>query len=84
MGEAINGPGGYFGWNHGALIDCLRGGWGAANPFRLIWHHSEVARRRLAPGYDRSHRDLRNWGPNVVLDDLLGLFSEFDVQVELR
>ncbi|MFC3988668.1 barstar family protein [Actinoplanes siamensis] len=37
LGEAVNGPGGYFGWNLDALIDCLRGGWGARRPFRLEW-----------------------------------------------
>ncbi|MER7009230.1 barstar family protein [Dactylosporangium sp. NPDC000555] len=29
IGEAINGPGGYFGWNLNALDDCLRGSFGA-------------------------------------------------------
>ncbi|MFD0592855.1 barstar family protein [Catellatospora coxensis] len=28
IGEAVNGPGGYFGWNLDALVDCLRGRWG--------------------------------------------------------
>ncbi|WP_406100936.1 barstar family protein [Streptomyces sp. NBC_01003] len=28
LGEAINGPGGYFGWNLDAANDCLRGRWG--------------------------------------------------------
>ena len=47
LGEAVNGPGGYFGWGLDALNDCLRGGWGAAPPFSLVWHDSEVARRCL-------------------------------------
>ncbi|MGW4471125.1 barstar family protein [Nonomuraea sp. NPDC004354] len=84
IGEAINGPGGYFGWNLDALDDCLRGKWGAASPFRLLWHHSEVARRRLVPGYDRPSHRLRNWRPSVELDDLLKIFSEHDVEVEFR
>src|SRR5258705_25593 len=29
IGEAINGPGGYFGWNLVALDDCLGWKWGA-------------------------------------------------------
>ncbi|GAA2215554.1 barstar family protein [Nonomuraea monospora] len=45
MGEAINGPGGYFGWNLDALNDCLRGG--AGKPFTLIWSDAHVARRSL-------------------------------------
>ncbi|MFI7130328.1 barstar family protein [Nonomuraea sp. NPDC050153] len=84
VGEAINGPGGYFGWNLDALNDCLYGGWGAARPFRLVWHHSDVARRHLVPGYDRPTHDLRYWRPNVELDDLLEIFSERGVEVEFR
>ncbi|MEU7693306.1 barstar family protein [Microbispora hainanensis] len=84
VGEAVNGPGGYFGWNLNALADCLRGGWGAKSPFRLVWHHAEVARRHLVPGYDRPEYDLRSWGPAVTLDELLGMFAEVDVTVELR
>lgn len=36
LGEAVNGPGGYFGWNLDALADCLRGGFGAAPPFTVV------------------------------------------------
>lgn len=43
LGEAVNGPGGYFGWNLDALDDCLRGRWGAKSPFTLEWHSSSVA-----------------------------------------
>ncbi|MFY1652528.1 barstar family protein [Solwaraspora sp. WMMB762] len=49
LGEAINGPGGYFGSNADALHDCARGGWGAAVPFKLVWRHSAVAQERLSP-----------------------------------
>lgn len=47
LGEAINGPGGYFGCNLDALVDCLRGRWGATSPFTLTWSHSNFARSRL-------------------------------------
>ncbi|GAA3254283.1 barstar family protein [Dactylosporangium siamense] len=47
IGEAVNGPGGYFGWNASAFDDCLRGRWGAATPFRLVWHDAEAARTHL-------------------------------------
>ncbi|MFD8531367.1 barstar family protein [Streptosporangium canum] len=47
IGEAINGPGGYFGWNLHALDDCFNGGFGATPPFTLIWHDFEVARTHL-------------------------------------
>lgn len=79
LGEAINGPGGYFGRNLGALDDCLAGKWGAQIPFRLVWHGSSVAREHLVAGYDR-HRYV----PAVTLDDLLQRFAEHGVQVELR
>lgn len=47
LGEAVNGPGGYFGWNLDALDDCLRGRWGATPPFTLTWSHSHLARSHL-------------------------------------
>ncbi|MFD5322023.1 barstar family protein [Streptomyces sp. NPDC127098] len=52
LGEAINGPAGYFGGNSDALRDCLAGGFGARVPFRLVWHDFAVARRSL-PDLDR-------------------------------
>jgi hypothetical protein len=47
LGEAVNGPGGYFGWNGYALNDCLGGDWGAAPPFTLLWTAHETARNSL-------------------------------------
>ncbi|QLY34872.1 barstar family protein [Nocardia huaxiensis] len=35
LGEAINGPGGYFGFNLDSMRDCLLGGFGAQTPFFL-------------------------------------------------
>lgn len=54
LGEAVNGPGGYFGWNLDALADCLRGNFGATSPFTLIWHDSELARAHLTKQIHRS------------------------------
>ncbi len=48
IGEAINGPGCYFGWNLDALTDCLRGRFGVAPPFTLTWHASAESRKRIA------------------------------------
>ncbi|WUH98530.1 barstar family protein [Spirillospora sp. NBC_00431] len=79
IGEAINGPGGYFGWNLGALHDCLCGEFGARTPFRLVWHDSAAARRHLVAGYDR-HRKA----PAVTFGELLGIFAEHRVDVDLR
>jgi hypothetical protein len=47
IGEAVNGPGGYFGADLGALNDCLGGGFGAQVPFTLRWHNFDVAARHL-------------------------------------
>jgi RNAse (barnase) inhibitor barstar len=78
VGEAINGPGGYFGWNLDALNDCLRGGFGATTPFTLIWSDSQVARqslsRTLEPGDD----------PPTFFDVIQAIFAEHDVGVVLR
>ncbi|BBH63405.1 hypothetical protein ACTI_00900 [Actinoplanes sp. OR16] len=79
IGEAVNGPGGYFGWNLGALHDCLQGGWGAAPGFRLIWHDAAVATASLKPGYDR-----RWWAPALTMDQLLGLLAADGVEVDMR
>ncbi|QLQ40529.2 barstar family protein [Micromonospora robiginosa] len=79
LGEAINGPGGYFGCNLDAFVDCLRGRFGASTPFRLVWHDSNVARDHLVAGYDR-----RRLAPAVTVECLLGIFAEHDVEVDLR
>ncbi|UBU19107.1 barstar family protein [Nonomuraea gerenzanensis] len=84
IGEAINGPGGYFGWNLAALGDCLRGRWGAEPPFRIVWHDSDVARRHLVPGFDRPPYDLRCWGAATTMEELLGTLADSRVEVELR
>jgi hypothetical protein len=79
IGEAINGPGGYFGWNTGALHDCLRGGWGAAPPFRLVWHAAAVARTHLSarPG-QRANR------PVITFEEFHRLLSDRGIDVEMR
>lgn len=40
IGEAANGPGGYYGSNLDALVDCLRGDFGRRPPFKLIWKNA--------------------------------------------
>lgn len=48
LGEAVNGPGGYFGADLDSLRDCLRGGFGAQPPFELRWKAADLTRARLA------------------------------------
>lgn len=78
IGEAINGPGGYFGWNLDALDDCLCGGWGATAPFTLHWDSSAEARKRLVERVPAGDREL------VLFDLLLEIFEERGVNVILR
>jgi RNAse (barnase) inhibitor barstar len=47
MGEAINGPGGYFGGDLNALADCLCGDYGATIPFTLLWRDFNIAAQHL-------------------------------------
>ncbi|KJY40059.1 barstar family protein [Streptomyces katrae] len=47
LGEAVNGPGGYFGRCLNGVSDALCGGFGATGPFTLVWHDHETARRCL-------------------------------------
>ena len=42
LGEAINGPGGYFGSSVRALDDCVVGGFGATPPFTLKVHQPDL------------------------------------------
>ncbi|MFD8570481.1 barstar family protein [Streptomyces sp. NPDC059639] len=48
LGEAVNGPGGYFGGCLAALDDCLRGAFGYTAPATLIWRDAETAREHLS------------------------------------
>ncbi|MFJ2745937.1 barstar family protein [Streptomyces sp. NPDC087440] len=67
LGEAINGPGGYFGGNLDALNDCLRGGFGATAPFVLEWRDSEVARTHLVAYFDSALDVFRDHAVEVRL-----------------
>jgi RNAse (barnase) inhibitor barstar len=58
LGEAVNGPGGYYGGNLDALADCLRGGFGAEPPFTLVWHEAAVARQLLTGRVEIAGRGL--------------------------
>ena len=57
MGEAVNGPGGYFGRNLDAFNDCLRGGFGTeGDDYVVEWRHHEQS--RVALGYPETVRQL--------------------------
>lgn len=71
LGRAVNGPGGYFGSNLDALVDCLRGGFGTPDdePFRFVLQDS--ARIKSAVG-------KRDW------DAIEEIFEEAGVQLTTR
>jgi RNAse (barnase) inhibitor barstar len=60
IGEAVNGPGGYFGRSLDALNDCLRGGFGTPDDddFRFDWKHHDISRSNL--GYSETIRQLEH------------------------
>lgn len=68
LGEALLGPGGYYGWG-GDGFDCLHGGFGVVPPFTLVWHDADVARQ--APGlrayFEETVRELERRRVTVVL-----------------
>ncbi|MFJ6943262.1 barstar family protein [Streptomyces wuyuanensis] len=48
LGEAVNGPGGYFGGCLDALDDCLRGTFGYTAPATMLWRDAATAREHLS------------------------------------
>ncbi|MFF8931472.1 barstar family protein [Streptomyces longwoodensis] len=58
IGEAINGPGGYFGRNLYAFADCLSGGFGTPDDddYVVEWHDHQVSREHL--GHPETARQL--------------------------
>ncbi|MFJ4778160.1 barstar family protein [Streptomyces sp. NPDC088762] len=77
LGEAVNGPCGYFGWNLNALSDCVEGRWGATPPFTLQWEYSAKA-AWLA------ERVPTDQGEVSLFDGLLDIFESRGVSVVLR
>lgn len=75
IGEAVNGPGGFFGWNLGALDDCLCGRAGATPPFTLAWHRSDLARERLTSPVESG---------GILFDVILEVLRDKRVDVILR
>ncbi|MFG2174669.1 barstar family protein [Streptomyces niveus] len=59
IGEAVNGPDGYFGRNLDAFADCLSGGYGTPDDrdFVIEWRESALSRRAL--GHEETARQLR-------------------------
>lgn len=75
LGEAFNGPGGYFGANVDALADCLGGGFGHTGPTTLLWRDCAVAREHLAQALTSDGR------PYDVFNTVLDVLAEHRVRV---
>jgi hypothetical protein len=68
LGEAVNGPGGYFGGCLPALDDCLHGTFGYTAPATLLWRDAVTARRHLSQALTPEGRPYDLFG--VILDVL--------------
>ncbi|MFC8087231.1 hypothetical protein [Streptomyces sp. NPDC057340] len=70
LGEAVNGPGGYFGGCLAAVADCLRGGFGHTAPATLLWRDIGTAREHLSRTLTADGRPYDLF--SAVLDVLAG------------
>lgn len=70
IGEAVNGPGGYFGRNLDAFADCLSGGMGTPedNDFVIEWRDHTLSARAL--GHEETVRHLRRLTARAHPDNL--------------
>ncbi|HEY6795881.1 MAG TPA: barstar family protein [Kineosporiaceae bacterium] len=58
IGEAVNGPGGYYGATLDGLAECLSSTRSNGVDFRLIWSHGDASRRMLGEEFVASVLDL--------------------------
>jgi hypothetical protein len=77
IGEAMNGPGGYYGRNLPALADCFAGGCGPRAPYALYWSHFDVARGSLS-------EEVKLQGKRTTqLDLITDVFNEAGVELRI-
>lgn len=68
LGEALNGPGGYFGRNLDSLIDCICSHeFGTKNLKKIIWENSKTCRWKLKNNFNH----------------ILNVFQDYKIDVEL-
>src|SRR5262245_12196182 len=81
LGEAINGPGGYFGSNLDALDDCLYGGFGTPKGgFVIEWRNSATSRARLT---NTSSWNDREWTDYELAIDVFQSHAGRGVELKL-
>ncbi len=57
LGEAVNGPGGYFGRNLDALSDCFCRGFGVIPPMKIKWNNFYLSKSRI-PDFEEFYSEL--------------------------
>ncbi|MFE9724115.1 barstar family protein [Streptomyces sp. NPDC005794] len=65
IGEAVNGPGGYFGRSLDAFADCLGGGFGTPEDGSFVIEWRDHARSARALGHEETARRLDRLLPRV-------------------
>ncbi len=76
LGEAINGPRGYFGGCLDALADCLCGGFGAPERFTLVWQNSEVARTAFPATWEEARSGPSDGARLAPFDEYVAVFGD--------
>ncbi|TXS38983.1 barstar family protein [Streptomyces sp. OR43] len=76
VGEAVNGPGGYFGKGLDSFADCLRGGMGTPDDgdFVIEWRDHTLSARALS--HDETARFLRGLAGRAHASNLPRLRQE--------
>ncbi|MFI9259751.1 barstar family protein [Streptomyces sioyaensis] len=69
LGEAVNGPGGYFGSNLDGLADCISSSSGEGLPMKIIWQNFRTSQELL----DRA-----------FMESTMKVMREFDVDVAIH
>lgn len=67
LGEAIHGPGGYFGQCYNSLRDCLGGGFGISKPFTLKWLNHILYKKQFPRIFDDIVESFERSGAKLIL-----------------
>ncbi|MFF1925323.1 barstar family protein [Streptomyces sp. NPDC058221] len=76
VGEAVNGPGGYFGNGLDSFADCLRGGMGTPDDDDFVIEWRDHARSARALGHEETARYVRGLFGRAHPDNLPRLRQE--------
>ncbi|WP_343955650.1 barstar family protein, partial [Nonomuraea longicatena] len=68
LGEAVNGPGGYFGSNLDALADCISSSFGEESPLKIVW---------------RDFRESQELLDRAFMESIMETMREFNVDVTI-